>query len=865
MADHESIDTVPTDAMVEEAERGLRWREEYGRGGTRIGVARARDIVNRRTLSISTIRRMASFFARHEVDKDAEGFRPGEDGYPSAGRIAWALWSGDPGRAFADRILEQMENAERQVTGPMRTALENKRDEHNEEHGDDPTKRVTLPMLEEVFRRGVGAYKTNPESVRPSVKNPETWALSRVNSFLYAVRNERFRSGKHDTDLFPEGHPLRSDDDERAARRKHMDGHRHILDVEETDDSYIVEFAKHAAPPTDDVAEAEPAAEMEEESSGHMPSEDDDEKEERESAERVELITRAEGMDAEMVNDDDRRVRMSISSEAPVERGYGTEILEHSEDAIDLEFLRSGHAPLLLDHDHRQQIGVIESVELDSDARRLRALVRFGRSALAEEILRDVQDGIRSNVSIGYTVEKMEKRDGEFRAVKWRVLEASIVAVPADDQVGVNRARRPQITVQSNQRNETMEAQDIQKIEHDARKAALKAADQILQLAARHNRSDLGHQAIAEGRSYEEFSGQLLEEIGSKRALQDNSVGLTQKEKQQFSIKRAIMALANPMDARLQEAAAFEFECSRAATQQYGRATTGIMLPQDVLGTWRRDMNTTDDAALFTDDFRPGDFIEALRNASSVMSAGATMLRGLSGDVKIPKQTGVSTAGFISSEGGASSESEMTVGSVSMTPKTCGVHTELTRELLIQSSLDIEQIIRDDLSLGIATAIDKAALEGSGSSGNPTGILNTTGVGTVTNFAAANPTFSEVVSLESAVANANGLRGNSLAYILPTAMHGALKTTERATNTASFVIEPDGRMNGYPAVISNQATAGNLYFGNFADVLVGFFGGLDITVDPFSLSKSGKIVVTAMQSVDVAVRHAESFAFGNDG
>ena len=96
-------------------------------------------------------------------------------------------------------------------------------------------------------------------------------------------------------------------------------------------------------------------------------------------------------------------------------------------------------------------------------------------------------------------------------------------------------------------------------------------------------------------------------------------------------------------------------------------------------------------------------------------------------------------------------------------------------------------------------------------------------------------------------------------------MHGALKTTERATNTASFVIEPDGRMNGYPAVISNQATAGNLYFGNFADVLVGFFGGLDITVDPFSLSKSGKIVVTAMQSVDVAVRHAESLAFGNDG
>lgn len=95
----------PTDAMKKEAQRGLDWRAEHGRGGTDVGVARARDIVNGKSLSRDTIGRMASFFARHEVDKDAEGFSPGEDGYPSAGRIAWALWGGDPGKTWADNIM----------------------------------------------------------------------------------------------------------------------------------------------------------------------------------------------------------------------------------------------------------------------------------------------------------------------------------------------------------------------------------------------------------------------------------------------------------------------------------------------------------------------------------------------------------------------------------------------------------------------------------------------------------------------------------------------------------------------------------------------------------------------------------------
>ena len=101
---------APTQEMKEEAQRGLDWRSEFGRGGTEIGIARARDISNGKQLPLETVNRIVSFFARHEVDKLAEGFSPGEDGYPSNGRIAWALWGGDPGRSWAENIVEQNRN-----------------------------------------------------------------------------------------------------------------------------------------------------------------------------------------------------------------------------------------------------------------------------------------------------------------------------------------------------------------------------------------------------------------------------------------------------------------------------------------------------------------------------------------------------------------------------------------------------------------------------------------------------------------------------------------------------------------------------------------------------------------------------------
>lgn len=738
------IDTKPTDGMVSAAQKALDWREEYGRGGTAVGVARARDIINRQNLSIDTVKRMYSYFARHEVDKQAEGFNSGEEGFPSAGRIAWGLWGGDAGQTWSKRIVDRVNSI------------------------DDRSYDIIHDIAEE-------------------------------DSDMTDISNE--------------------------------------VVVEETEES------------VDDTA---------------VLSENLTE----ERTETAEVVHRAMSLDASPIDEEKRTVKIAISSEEPVSRSFGNEVLEHSAEAIDLSFLASGRAPLLLDHDPEKQIGVIESVDLDGSARRLRATVRFGKGALAREAFDDVLDGIRANISVGYSISKMQKdsRDGEtYIAKSWRPMEASLVSIPADVTVGVGRSseqpKKPEIVTYVE--DSKMSEVDIAAVEAQARQSASKNAAQILELGQRHGQSELAHKAIAEGTSIEEFRGSVLEKIGSQRALEAQEIGLTKEQTKRFSLVKAIHALANPTDRRAQEAAAFEFEASRAAAEQYGRSAQGIMLPAEVMKNWKRDLNSADDAAIFGDDFRGGDFIDVLRNASSVMQAGATMLTGLSGDVKIPKKTAAATAAWIASEGGAAAESEMTVGQVSMTPKTLGAFTDVTRQLLIQSSLDVEALIRNDLTSAIALTIDKAGLEGAGTSGAPTGILSTSGVNTVTSFANPNPTFAEVVSLETAIAEDNALMGN-LAYILPASMYGALKTTEKATGTAQFVA--DGTtMNGYRAIVSNQATAGNLYFGNFSDLLIGMFGGLDIVVDPYTASTTGTIRVVALQSVDVAVRHAVSFAFGNDG
>ena len=828
---------------------------------------------------LSWIKEREAWAARHFGD--GSQFKSGDKpARPSniAGVIAQMKWGviGNLGeQRMKDVVLEAIKYREgkesgsasqaqqdRQVSDAVEKGLREKVEKHNEEVNNAASKRTTYRTLLTVFERGIGAYKTNPASVRPNVSSPEQWAYARVNSFLFALRNGRFQGGKHDTDLLPESHPL-SSKEEKAMKDKED---RHILNVNETDDSVIIEFAKHHE-------DKEEEMEMtESERPYHDEDEDKDREKDKEDRKVLEMPMKFRTIDltkAHHIDEEKRTVKIGVSSETPVERSFGMEVLGHSEDEVNMEFMQSKTAPLLLDHDMTKQIGVVEEFKLDETAKRTTAVVRFGRSALADEVFRDVVDGIRMNISVGYRVDKLERQnkdDETYYRASWTPMEISSVSVPADQSrlVGVGRSKDKQtlnttkVKIMENEKQEINLDEVRSKSVDEARKEFQKNSKEIIDLGVRHNKRDLANQAIKDGVSVEEFRGELLENISNDVSLETpTDIGLTEKETKRFSIMRAINAMANPTDRKAQEAAKFEFECSEAAQRAYGKTAQGVMLPDEVLRNWnQRDLSAGSDGDLIGQDYRAGDFIDVLRNNSAVMPM-ATMLNGLSGDVKIPRKTAASTAAFISSEGGAAGESEFTVGSVSMSPKTLGAFTDVTRQLMIQSSIDVENLIRNDLAQSMAIAIDDAALEGSGSSGNPTGITNTSGINSVSLSSAAAPTFAEMVSMETAVRVDNALLGD-LAYIVHPTNYGTLKTTEKATNTAQFVAVND-EINGYKVVVSPQLTANNYVFGNFNDLLVGMFGGLDLVVDPYSNSSSGTVRIVALQSVDVAVRHAVSF------
>lgn len=825
----------PNEGMRNEAERGLAWRREFGRGGTEVGIARARDIINNRELSDDTIKRMYSFFSRHEVDKQAEGFRPGEDGYPSNGRIAWALWGGDAGYSWSKEKVGSMERSdefgydERPFPNEHAARLKN------------PDKYVS-------FRRRNDAGGPGIDFIFGILADGGTELQAiRFDKNRYTVAQAKDWLNKHDHTpiMFEEATGEREMAEEELETRATVK-----VEIEiDTSDAPMEEDQPEVS--VEDVTTAVEIADA------------------LDRKDITEIVHRSNLMEAKIVDEQARTAMIIVSTENPVQRSFGDEILDHSAEAIDLGFFGSGRAPLLLDHDPTKPVGVVESVSLGED-RKLRSKVRFGRSALAQEVFQDVLDGIRSNVSVGYRVNKMERdvaNKNAYRVKSWSPMEVSVVSIGADSQAVVGRsavATESEPKIEPSVKKDTIMSEvNLDAVRAEAAKAASDNAAEIVKLGQRHNKADLAGAAIASGKTIDQFRGELLEVIGNQ-PLDNKEIGLSKKETRQYSVVRAIRALANPTDRAAQEAARFELEASEAAARAYGQSAQGVMIPADVLGNWgRRDLNTADDNEIVATNLMAGDFIDVLRNSSSVMQAGARMMPGLVGNVSIPKKTAASSAGWISTEGGPASESEPTFGSVTMTPKTVGAFSDMTRQLILQSTPSIEALVRDDLTQAMALAIDAGALKGTGLSGQPTGIYSTVGINADT-FTGALPTWAEIVGLETLVAEDNALLGN-LSYIAPAGLYGALKTTAKANNQAIFAVDPDGTMNGYRTIVSNQATAGYLLFGNFSDLLIGMFGGLDLTVDPYTASTTGTVRVVALQSVDVAVRHAVSFALGTPG
>jgi HK97 family phage major capsid protein/HK97 family phage prohead protease len=595
-------------------------------------------------------------------------------------------------------------------------------------------------------------------------------------------------------------------------------------------------------------------------------------------------LTRAIQADAMSVDAESRSIEFPFSSELPVERWFGDEILSHKSGSANLTRLNDG-APLLFNHNMDEIIGVVERAWIGDD-KRGHAKVRFAKTARAEEVMSMVQDGILRNVSFGYRIGEMAegKKDGKsvFTATRWEPFEVSMVTVPADHTVGVGRAEakdeRDVIVHRMSEESaqpaevtteEIMSEQstvDVQVVATQAAEAERSRIAAISALGQRFNAPDLANKLVSDGTALDAARAAFLEEIKVDQKPitgKEADVGLSQKEVRQFSILRALNALANPTDKSAWEAAAFEREVSEAGAKAAGKAARGIFVPSEILRA-KRDLTVGTASAggnLVATDLLAASFIDILRNRSVVQRAGATVMNGLQGNVAIPKQTGAATAYWVA-ESGAPTESQQTVGQVTMSPKTVGAYTDFSRRLILQSSIDIENMVRRDLAAVIALAIDSAAIYGSGASNQPTGLKLQAGINTK-DFAAASPTFAELVAMETEISSDNADVGN-MRYIMNPAQVGAAKTTPKfGSGTESTIWEPGNTINGYGTEVSNQITAGDVFFGNWSDLMIGFWSGLDLTVDPYAGATSGTVRVIALQDCDIAIRQAVSFCWGS--
>ncbi len=642
--------------------------------------------------------------------------------------------------------------------------------------------------------------------------------------------------------------------------------------------------------------------------------------EERDLEEKLEL--RAEPKSVKFkIDEEARTVEFPFSSEMPVDRGYlGREVLDHRAESVDLSRLKDA-GPLLFNHDRDKPIGVVEDAYLKN--KRGYVKVRFSDNPFPSEVFNDVKSGILRGVSTGYAVNKTEEESSEdgdsnqYRVVAWQPLEVSICSLAADPSVGVGRGaittqQKETSNICKEQREDAVTAtpvaphkpnppvktvdmsatpESIEVVRAETEKSVLSKerarVASIRELCATHKLPELAKTAEDNGMSIEETRAKALDAISKKPVETVSPVELDQKQQERYSLVSGIRAALTGDWSEAGYVRELSQEVERSGLKR--SAERSFFVPFTAL-TKRATYVTsgaTTGGNLVATDLYDQDFIEALRNQSKMMSLGVKALPGLVGDVAIPRRSGVSSTYYLSSETTAITQSESTFDQVTMTPKNLAALSKYSRQTLLTATPGIEELIRTDLTDGLNTAVDLGILNGAGSSGAPTGIMQTSGIGSVaigTNGGAV--TIEALVDLEEQILIDNGNVSDNMAYVTNAKVLAELKKLRAggsASGDGSFLWNTDpssigrggtpGSVNGYPLAVTNQVpsnlTKGSssgvcsaVLMGDFSQTSVGFWGsGLEITVgeesDDFAKALTS---VRGIITYDVAVRHAESFA-----
>lgn len=603
------------------------------------------------------------------------------------------------------------------------------------------------------------------------------------------------------------------------------------------------------------------------------------------------------------------RLSFPASSETEVERYFGVEVLSHDSKAVRLQRIAGGAAPLLFNHDWSDPVGMVTGGRVKDG--RLYVDAQLFDTARAADVAKMIDGGLR-NVSIGYEIREMteDTKKQRFTATDWEPLEVSIVTVPADASVGIGRANDPEPKPVRVVRAEEVSqpaapAASVRSIAvSDQVNAAAGAADnkqstrvdvvedhtnrpdpvtlektrkQAIRNLARANQCDdryVDHW-ISTGASLEIVADDLLK-IQQERGdtASRTYLDMPKKEVQRYSLMRALRAAQN----RDWTKAGLELEANKEISKRLSklpRAETAFFVPLDVMMRDRQPQGFTRDMTsagvsgsqyLVGTNLMPGSFIELLRNTSVALRMGVRRMSGLVGNVTIPKMTAGNTAYWLADETTQITESQPTIGQLSLAPKNVAALTELSHQLMQQSTPDAEQLVLDSIARDIALAVDVGILRGSGASGQPTGIATTGSIGSVSGTSFYTNAQARILEFQSDVADNNALLDGFGYVTTPTVAANLMNKAELASTGAERLWKGNmstGSLFGYPSMSSGQMASATMMAGWWPSVILAEWGVLELMTNPYSDFTRGLSAVRGWYTCDVGVRYPGAFSYAS--
>lgn len=575
-------------------------------------------------------------------------------------------------------------------------------------------------------------------------------------------------------------------------------------------------------------------------------------------------------LDVRKVHEDeeDNRRSFSVSSTEPDLRfiysekdGFviANEVLSHSKKAVDLSRFLNG-ANILLDHNPTDVVGVIEDAKTVR-AKRLEVDMRFSKNPRGQETKIDVDDSIRQNVSIGYTVQEYELREDldfgngfpTYEATHWQPAEASFVGVPADATVGPGRSvqeiiRRdlglaqmddekymelfeaatellskdkviPEKEIVIKQEDIVTEAANPAELNQQENKEMSDKKTEVqepdVQITAEHDSVSVEflatiekHEVTADqvrgwkerGLDENQMNREILNLMTEKRERLDVSdIQLTEKETKVYNLGRGLKSV-------ITGESCFEQDVSDEIGKRRGDVTRGLFMPTSVRSLNANLGSTTGDGAEIVFEI-PGDFIDLLRAKTVLGAAGATFLSGLTRKMAFPRQTSSPAATWVAEDPGSDvSQATMSLDQVQIEPRTLTVSSPYTRQLAILGDWDISALIVDDYARGFAVSLETVALEG-GDTNEPTGVVSASGVTDETAASVGSGSFPDgemFANMEKALAEGNADLGNPMFVTTPGVR--ALARVSAISGSGGIPVPIWGMDNtilGYPALVSN--------------------------------------------------------------